>query len=229
MSTTPLFCSYKGQPWNHGYVRRAIERHRIQAGLSPFEPGERAHPQKWSGKERAKFLQTPVRPYDQSIVNSRLILGLGLHCGLRAEEMIKLQIKHVDLYQKQLYVQGKGRRNRQVPLNEYMVTLLTPIVRGRDHNTYLLVRRDGSRLRYKSIREITVKLAETAGITYKRVTPHTLRHSFATHLKDHGVSIHSIMQLLGHSSIAETERYLHTGEEQLEAAVELLVQESAEK
>lgn len=226
--TTPLFSSYGGAPWTNNYIRKAINRHRVQAGLEPLTSGMRTHPHKWPVEECVQFSQTTVQPYDQSVINSRLVLGLGLHCGLRAEEMLKIQIKHIDLHQRQLHVQGKGRRNRQVPLNEYMVTLLKPIVKTRKYTTYLLIRRDGSRLSYKNILQIVTRLAQAAGITYKKVTPHKLRHSFATHLKDAGVSIHSIMLLLGHSSIAETERYLHTGREQLEKAVEFLVESSQE-
>jgi integrase len=186
--STPLIASCSGQQWSRGYVRRAIERHRIRAGLAPLKPGEHAHLREWSPQERAKFLEEPVQPYDHSIINSHLILGLGLHCGLRAGEMTQVRIRHIDLYQRQLHVKGKGAKTRQIPLNEHMMELLEPIARSRDYDDPLLKRIDGSATSYKSILKIVTKLARNAGITYKGVTPHTLRHSFATHLKNSGVT-----------------------------------------
>jgi len=225
---TPLIASCSGQPWSRGYVRRAIERHRIQAGLAPLKPGERAHLREWSLQERTQFFQEPVQPYDHSIINSHLILGLGLHCGLRAGEMTQVRIRHIDLFQRQLHVKGKGAKTRQVPLNKHMMELLEPIARSRSHDDPLLMRIDGSAMSYKSILKIVTRLARDAGITYKGVTPHTLRHSFATRLKNAGVPIDIISKLLGHSSIAETARYLHSGKEEMEQAVEVLAEEEGE-
>ena len=137
-----------------------------------------------------------------------------------------MRIRHVDLYQRRLHVKGKGAKNREVPLNQYMVEFLEPIVRSRPHSAPLLMREDGSALSYKSILKIVNELARNAGITYKEVTPHTLRHSFATRLKNAGISIDVISKLLGHSSIAETARYLHSVGDEMEQAVEVLVAES---
>jgi integrase/recombinase XerC len=137
--------------------------------------------------------------------------------------MVTVKTGNVDLYHRKLNILGKGRKRREIPLNEHMVALLTPIVRSRSSDQTLLVQNNGLPLSTKAVRRIVIKLARLAGITYKKVTPHTLRHSFATHLKDAGVRIDVIQKLLGHSSITETMRYLHTGEEDMEEAVKELV------
>ena len=220
-----MFASFTGRKWSYKYIRRAVERHRRHVDLSPLQSGESTHPADWPLEERKSFIQTPVLPYDRSIINSKLILGLGLHCGLRAGEMLAVKISHIDSYQSRLYVNGeeaKGKKSRFIPLNEYMMDLLESHLRSRAHDEHLLVRQDGSPLSYKSVRRTVKTLAQHAGISYKNVTPHTLRHSFATHLKNLGVSIDIIKNLLGHSSISETERYLHTGENEMALAVEKL-------
>jgi site-specific recombinase XerD len=224
--TEYLFASFTGKKWSHKYTRQAVNHHRQNIGLSSLQPGQSTYPSNWPSEEQKLFIQTPVHPYDRSIINSKLILGLGLHCGLRAGEMIGVKIGHVDLHQNRLYVNGetaKGRKSRFIPLNSYMVTLLEPHLHSRTHGDPLLVRKEKSPLSYKCLYRMVKTLAQNAGITYKKVTPHTLRHSFATNLKNQGVSIHTIKNLLGHSSVSETERYLHTGEKEMEVAVEKLV------
>jgi site-specific recombinase XerD len=104
-----------------------------------------------------------------------------------------------------------------------MMELLAPLIPQRSPDQTLLIREDGNPISGKTVNGIVRRLAKMAGIVYKKVTPHTLRHSFATHLKDAGVDLVTIQKLLGHASLAETERYLHTGEEQLHEAVERLV------
>ena len=103
-----------------------------------------------------------------------------------------------------------------------MVRLLTPIILARSPTQTVLARRDGTKLSVKTVGKVVARLALQARLTYKKVTPHALRHSFATHLKDAKVQIDVIQKLLGHSSISETERYIHTSEADMREAVELL-------
>jgi site-specific recombinase XerD len=218
-----LFASCSGNTWHRREIRKAIQRHRQHIGLSPLGLGQPTHPKHWADDDRSRFLQTPVRPYDRSAEQAQLVLGLGLHCGLRREEMVTVRVGDVDLH-RELYVLGKGNKKRRIPLNAYMVSLLKPIVVSRLPEEPLLVGEDGSGLSVKRIGLIVGRLAREAGVTYKKVTPHTLRHSFATNLKDAGVPIDVIQKLLGYGTMADTERYLHTDEEKMRDAVERIWQ-----
>jgi site-specific recombinase XerD len=137
--------------------------------------------------------------------------------------MVTTKAQDVDLHHRILHVLGKGSKRRDIPLNKHMMELLAPLIPQRSPDQTLLIREDGNPISGKTVNGIVRRLAKMAGIVYKKVTPHTLRHSFATHLKDAGVDLVTIQKLLGHASLAETERYLHTGEEQLHEAVERLV------
>ncbi len=219
-----LFASYSGNTWDKRSVRKAVQRHRRHVGLPPLRKGQQTHPKHWPAEERLRFVRIPVSPYDRSIEQAQLVMGLGLHCGLRREEMIEAEARDVDLYKRELHVVGKGDKERTVPLNGYMIPLLKPVVLSRLPEQRLLINENGSPLSGSRINDIVSTLAQRAGITYKNVTPHTLRHTFATRLKDKGVDIETIRRLLGHSRIEDTARYVHSGEEQMRDAVERLVQ-----
>lgn len=104
-----------------------------------------------------------------------------------------------------------------------MVLLLKPIVISRLRGQPLLINCDGSPVSPKRINAIVSTLAQRARITYKNVTPHTLRHTFGTRLNDEGVDIKTAQLLLGHSRLEETGRYVHLSEKKMRKAVEQLV------
>jgi len=217
-----LFTSRNGGPWHPCAMRKAIQRHREAVDLPPLEKSRRTHPRHWSPDESAIFVQTPVHPYENSIEQAQLVTGLGLHCGLRRAEMTRVKTRDVDLHNRRLYVVGKGGKNREVCLNSHMMSLLRPVILSRLPSQPLLVACDGSGLSVKRINSIVNALAERAGITYKNITPHTLRHTFATRLNEQGVNIKVIQILLGHSRLEETGRYVHLSEDRMRNAVELL-------
>jgi integrase/recombinase XerD len=137
-------------------------------------------------------------------------------CGLRVSELCNLEISRLNLEQKWLIVTGKGSKERMIPmaaetantLADYIddVRPLTPAKHGEEDIVFL--NRRGRRLTRVMIFYIVKDLAEKAGIR-KSVSPHTLRHSFATHLLEGGANLRAIQQMLGHESIATTELYLH--------------------
>ncbi len=137
-------------------------------------------------------------------------------CGLRVSELCNLEISRLNLEQKWLIVIGKGSKERMIPmaaetantLADYIddVRPLTPAKHGEEDIVFL--NRRGRRLTRVMIFYIVKDLAEKAGIK-KSVSPHTLRHSFATHLLEGGANLRAIQQMLGHESIATTELYLH--------------------
>lgn len=177
----------------------------------------------WSEKEREQFIDSPVLSYDRSVEQAQIVVALGLNCGLRREEMVTVKAGDVDLFHKTIQVLGKGKKYREVPLNGHVTPLVEPIVRARRADQTLLVDANGAAIPQDRINNIIRVLARRAGITYKSVSPHTLRHSFATRLGEQGVELPTIQHLMGHARIEETLRYVHFGDESRRNAVELLV------
>lgn len=136
-------------------------------------------------------------------------------CGLRIGELIHLQIKDIDSDRKCITVrQGKGFKDRTVPLPDELLLVLRKYYKQYRPAIYLF---EGQQtqgalapVRYSptSVRQILNRAVKKAGIR-KKVTPHTLRHSYATHLYEHGVNLRSIQVLLGHGSSKTTEIYTH--------------------
>lgn len=135
-------------------------------------------------------------------------------CGLRVSELVNLEISRVFLKDKYLMVNGKGSKERIVPMSDMVIDLISDYLKVRgevikpgEENVLYLSRR-GTRLTRQMIFTIIKRLAAQAGIK-KTISPHTLRHSFATHLLEGGANLRAIQQMLGHETIATTEIYLH--------------------
>ncbi len=135
-------------------------------------------------------------------------------CGLRVSELVNLEISRVFLKDKYLMVNGKGSKERIVPMSDMVIDLISDYLKVRgevikpgEENILYLSRR-GTRLTRQMIFTIIRRLAARAGIK-KTISPHTLRHSFATHLLEGGANLRAIQQMLGHETIATTEIYLH--------------------
>lgn len=135
--------------------------------------------------------------------------------GLRVSELCDLRISRVSLPDRLAIIEGKGSKQRIVPISpgaasaieEYLAVRNASPVRPSEEDILFLNRR-GARLTRVMIFYIVRQLAELAGVT-KKVSPHTLRHSFATHLLEGGANLRAIQQMLGHESIATTEIYVH--------------------
>jgi site-specific recombinase XerD len=137
--------------------------------------------------------------------------------------MRTLRVEDVDLFHKRIHVLGKGKKRRDVPLNGHVLPILEPIVRARRSGQTILLDEDGQQIAEKRINGIVSALVERTGITYKRVTPHTLRHTFGTRLYERDVDLVTIKELMGHSRIEETLRYIHLAEGSQRAAVERII------
>jgi tyrosine recombinase XerC len=159
------------------------------------------------------------------ILRDRAVLELLYGSGLRVGEVAGLTIERVDLERGRVKVLGKGAKEREVPLSEYAQDALSDYLeRGRPH----LALEGGSRSalftnrrrKPMSERDIRTIVAEYGGasVSGRRVTPHTLRHSFATHLLEGGADIRAVQELLGHASVATTQRYTHVSRERLRDA-----------
>ncbi len=151
----------------------------------------------------------------------QIIVVLGFFMGLRVSEISGLKIEHVDLDAKRCLVfQGKGAKDRYVPIPGRILGLLRAFIGERKEGLVITTRRD-KRFRNETIEWRTARLGRLAGFA-KKLKPHTARHTYAVRLLEKGASIHEIRDLLGHSSVAVSDVYLACSTDRLQAAVDRL-------
>lgn len=157
------------------------------------------------------------------------VYALMYSLGLRVGEVHRLNVKDIDLTGKKITVMGKGQRRRTLPLNKEMVEVLSEwlMVRHRflnsDKTNALFISKKGNRLAIRTMEDNFQKIRKQIDITVPfRITCHTLRHSFASHLNDNGTDVLVIQSLLGHSSPKSSEIYIHPSEKRVREALEKL-------
>ena len=185
-----------------------LERNPARVLLSPRV--ERRIPVHLEEDEVDSLLAVPGD--DDAALRARALLEVLYATGIRCAELVGLDTQHVDLQVRTLRVLGKGSKERQVPFGrraERAVRDYLPArARARPRSDALFVNRRGGRLTDRSVRTILSRQVERVA-TQKNTSPHTLRHSFATHLLERGADLRSIQELLGHSSLSTTQRYTH--------------------
>ena len=140
-------------------------------------------------------------------MRNKIILTLLYSSGLRISELLNLKQNDIDYKTRTMRIRGKGDKDRIVLFDEDALALLEDYINLRDESNSLLVyNKNGDKLSSRYVEIMIKKYAKRAGIE-KKVTPHVLRHSFATHLLKHGVDIRIIQQLLGHASLSTTQIY----------------------
>ncbi|MBR9847539.1 MAG: tyrosine-type recombinase/integrase [Algicola sp.] len=145
----------------------------------------------------------------------RAIIALIYSCGLRISELINLELKHIDINRRQLLIKNaKGRKDRYVIIAESFLPLLHNYLTTYEPNYYFVEGQKGSRYSSESVRKFLKSSCKRAGIR-KRVTPHTLRHSYATHLLENGIDLRYIQSLLGHAKPETTMIYTHVAKKDL--------------
>lgn len=150
----------------------------------------------------------------------KLVLGLLYYAGMRLSETLSLQWEDVDFSRNNIHIKGaKGDKDRIVFLHNKLVDLLKE--NGIKEKGLVLVSDRGGGYDERSVQEIIKNTKRKAGIM-KHVTPHTLRHSFATHLLEGGADIRYIQKLLGHSSLQTTQIYTHVATTNLQKLADLL-------
>lgn len=140
-------------------------------------------------------------------LRDKLILTLLYSSGLRVSELVNLIVKDIDFEERTILIRGKGDKDRVVLFDKNAKLLILEYLNLRNTSSkYLFTNRRGNPLTTRYVQIMIKKYGEKAGIT-KKVTPHVLRHSYATHLLKNGVDIRVIQQLLGHSSLSTTQIY----------------------
>ncbi len=163
-------------------------------------------------------------------LRDRAILELLFSSGLRVSELVGLDKDHINLKRREFMVRGKGQKDRPIFISLQAADWITAYIKERKDTTKpLFVRYSGTkkvdltgnyhRLTARSIQRMVARYALLAGIT-KQVTPHTLRHSFATDLLMNGADLRSVQAMLGHSNIATTQIYTHVTDPHLRAVHE---------
>lgn len=147
---------------------------------------------------------------------NRAIIETLYGCGLRVSELVGLRLSQLFIDERYIVVQGKGNKQRLVPISPvaveqislYLEQTRSHMVAQRGSEDILFLNRRGAMLTRQMIFHIVKQLCELAGVR-KVISPHTLRHSFATHLLEGGANLRAIQQMLGHESITTTEIYVH--------------------
>lgn len=152
-----------------------------------------------------------VNTSDWTGLRDKAILELLYGCGLRVSEAVNMDI--ADIYPDEgfIKVRGKGDKERLVPIGESALTAIEAYLQARPHDiddSILFAGRRGSRLSRISMFNIIKREAAAAGIR-RNISPHTMRHSFATHLVENGADLRVVQEMLGHESILTTEIYTH--------------------
>jgi integrase/recombinase XerC/integrase/recombinase XerD len=199
---------------------RGLHDHLVRRGEIESNPGELLpSPKKGSrlprtlGPDEVAALLDRIPASSPLEVRDRAIFELAYSCGLRAEEIVNLDLGGLDFDSEAIRVTGKGSKTRIVPVGEpaqraverYLATARSALAQG-PSETALFLSRSGRRLSTSDVRRRLGKWVREAAVAGK-VSPHTLRHSFATHLLEGGADLRSIQELLGHSSISTTQVY----------------------
>jgi integrase/recombinase XerD len=207
---------------------RSFYRHLRRTGVLTTDPTAhlrapkqgRKLPQVLSRDEVAELLRQP-RGTEPAALRDRALLETMYACGLRASEAIDLEVGDVDLEDGILRARGKGSKERLVPVGSAAARALTAYLqRGRARlvgdrwEARLFVNQRGAGLSRQGLYKIVQRHAASAGLASK-MSPHTLRHSFATHLLAGGCDLRSLQEMLGHADIATTQLYTHLSAERL--------------
>ena len=200
-------------------VREGILRDDPTAQIAMPKIG-RSLPKSLSEEEVESLLNAPLIS-DPLGHRDRTMLEVLYATGLRVTELVNLKYSQINTNQGVIRIVGKGNRERLIPLGEEAVRWLTDFVRGPrneillDRTTdFLFPTRRGDRMTRQAFWHIIKRYARKAQID-KGLSPHTMRHAFATHLLNHGADLRVVQMLLGHSDLSTTQIYTHVARERL--------------
>ena len=202
---------------------KSFFRYLVRKGKARANPLELTHsprldryiPKVLSVDEMAALLNVPYGG-DAMGLRNRAIIEVFYSAGIRLGELVKLSLGDVDFARGLMKIQGKGKKERIVPVGEPALAAVRNYLARRDApgnetpdrspHIPLFVSRRGTRLSTRSVARIVDKAVSMSGIS-RRISPHALRHTFATHLLDAGADLRAIQEFLGHESLSTTQRY----------------------
>lgn len=180
-------------------------------------------PKAISPNEVDELLEQPCKRSTPEARRDRAMLELLYACGLRVSELVGLKLGEVSLTQGVVRIFGKGGKERLVPMGEESVEWLERYLRharaellGEHRSEAMFVTRRGDAMTRQAFWYLIKRYAVEAGIS-KPLSPHTLRHAFATHLLNHGADLRVLQMLLGHSDLSTTQIYTHVARERLKS------------
>jgi integrase/recombinase XerD len=172
--------------------------------------------------QEVDHLFSSISENDLYELRDKTIFELLYSCGLRITEAIEILYHNVDFENSLIRVIGKGNKERLAPVGEEAKRLLRkyiqesrPLICGKRECEYLFISKKGSKLNRKSVWRLLKNYVARTKIR-KNITPHTLRHSFATHLIENGADLRSVQELLGHMDISTTQIYTHLAKKKLQ-------------
>ncbi|GLI37540.1 tyrosine recombinase XerC [Geobacter hydrogenophilus] len=203
---------------------RAFFKHLVRTGRLVKNPAELVSTPKKEKKvpyhlsidEVTALVETPKEP-DILSLRDRAILEALYSCGVRVSELTGLNVGGVDLEDGTARVLGKGGKERIVPVGNIARAAISRYLDARNHpplDAPLFTNARGGRLTSRSVRRVVDKhILRIAAM--RKISPHTLRHTFATHLLEGGADLRAIQELLGHASLSTTQKYTHVGIDRL--------------
>lgn len=170
-----------------------------------------------SREEMLKLIEFSYKS-DLKGLRDRAIIEMLYSSGVRVGELVSLKMKNLDMKNKTVNVLGKGKKERLLPVTKQAVDSIDSYLLKREGNknpdSIIFCNLKGTGLTERGVQYIIDKIARACGI-YRKITPHMLRHSFATHFLENGMNLRYLQHLLGHSNLSTTEIYTHVSIDQL--------------
>jgi len=177
---------------------------------------EKKFPEFLTGSEMTELLAV-----NEATAREKALIEMLYSTGVRIEELMSLSINKIDFFSNAITVRAKGNRERVVPVGEPALKAMMDYINERKasgltyhHTSPAFLNSHGKRLSQREARRIFNKMLSKAGVK-KKASPHTLRHTFATHILDEGCDLKSVQEMLGHKNISTTQRYTHITVESL--------------
>ena len=153
-------------------------------------------------------------------LTEKIIVELLYSCGLRVSELCSLTLTDINIKAKNIICIGKGSKERLIPFGDYALDLINKYIVERESilakynitSNLLLINQNGKKMTRQDVYRLIHKLGKTLN---KEISPHTLRHTFATHLLENGADLRVVQELLGHSDVATTQLYTHISKKRL--------------
>jgi integrase/recombinase XerC len=203
---------------------RSFYKYLLRMGMVKKNPAELVSTPKKEKKlpfhlnidEVTTLIEAPRSP-DLLGLRDRAVMEILYSCGIRVSELTGLNVGEVDLDGGLVRVMGKGGKERIVPMGSYAIAAIAAYLEARENSapdTPLILNARGGRLTRRSVARLIDKYVLHLA-TMKKISPHTLRHTFATHLLEGGADLRAIQELLGHASLSTTQKYTHVSIDRL--------------